>query len=305
MIELVSGRARLGIDLERGGRLSSLCLGDREVLVGPPDATDRSIEWGSFLMAPWVGRLEDGVFDFDGRRYVMPATLGRHAIHGVVHDRPWTATRVGADAAELACDLGPAGWPFGGVARQRFTLEPTGVLIEAEVEAERRMPAALGWHPWFRREAPGPRLRVDADEVLQTRAMIPTGRRVPVRGMTDLRPGNPIAGRHVDHAYVDPRSPARRDVPRPRAADLLGRAGELGRRLHAAPRVLRRAADRLAERARRRRGRGGAHRAPDPRGRRDAARLDADRLGRAGPVNAESPAEAGLSRRWGAGFRRA
>ena len=66
------------------------------------------------------------------------------------------------------------------------------------------MPAALGWHPWFRREAPGPRLRVDADEVLQTRAMIPTGRRVPVRGMTDLRPGNPIAGRHVDHAYVGP-----------------------------------------------------------------------------------------------------
>ena len=208
MIELVSGRARLGIDLERGGRLSSLCLGDREVLVGPPDATDRSIEWGSFLMAPWVGRLEDGVFDFDGRRYVMPATLGRHAIHGVVHDRPWSATRVGADVAEFACDLGPAGWPFGGVARQRLTLEPSGVLIEAEVEAERRMPAALGWHPWFRREAPGPRLRVDADEVLQTRAMIPTSRRVPVRGMTDLRPGNPIAGRHVDHAYVDPRSPA-------------------------------------------------------------------------------------------------
>ena len=208
MIGLVAGSARLGIDLDRGGRLSSLRLGEREILVGPPDATDRSIEWGSFLMAPWVGRLENGIFDFDGRRYVMPPTLGRHAIHGVVFDRSWTATRVDGDLAELSCDLGPAGWPFGGVARQRFRLEATGVHIEAEVQAERRMPAALGWHPWFRREAPGPRLRVDADEVLQTRGLIPTGERIPVRGMTDLRPGRLIAGRHVDHAYVDPRSPA-------------------------------------------------------------------------------------------------
>ena len=43
--------------------------------------------------------------------------------------------------------------------------------------------------------------------------MIPTGRRIPVRGMTDLRPGRPIAGRHVDHAYVDPRSPAVASFP--------------------------------------------------------------------------------------------
>jgi aldose 1-epimerase len=208
VIELVAGSARLGIDLERGGRLSSLRIGERELLVGPPDAEDRSIEWGSFLMAPWVGRLEHGIFEFDGRRHVMPATLGPHAIHGVVFDRAWTATRVDGDIAELTCDLGPAGWPFGGVARQRFRLERGTVHIEAEVEAERRMPAALGWHPWFRRDAPGPRLRVDADEVLQTRAMIPTGQRVPVRGMTDLRPGRLIAGRHVDHAYIDARSPA-------------------------------------------------------------------------------------------------
>ena len=95
-----------------------------------------------------------------------------------------------------------------GVARQRVTVEPTGVFVEAEVEAGGacRRPSA-GTHG-SAREAPGPRLRVDADEVLQNRAMIPTGRRIPVRGMTDLRAGTPIAGRHVDHAYVDARSPA-------------------------------------------------------------------------------------------------
>ena len=70
------------------------------------------------------------------------------------------------------------------------------------------MPAALGWHPWFRRRSAEARLRVDADEVLVTRELIPTGERTQVRGMTDLRRGPAIAGRRLDHAYVDARSPA-------------------------------------------------------------------------------------------------
>ena len=237
----------------------------------------------------------------------MPATLGRHAIHGVVHDRPWTATRVDADAAALECDLGPAGWPFGGLARQRFTLGPTGVHIEAEVEAERRMPAALGWHPWFRREAPGPRLRVDADEVLQTRDMIPTGRRIPVRGMTDLRARQPHRRPARRPRVRRPALAGGRGVPRPRAADLLGRAGELGRRLHAAPRVLCRAADRLAERPCRRRGGRGADRARGSSrpARRSAASMRIDWSARPAPAQRREPGRSRALSTLGARVRRA
>jgi aldose 1-epimerase len=116
--------------------------------------------------------------------------------------------RATATDVELSCALGPAGWPLGGTVRQRIRLRPDGVRLEAEIVAERSMPAAFGWHPWFRRRPVDARLCVDAAEVLVTRDLIPTGDRMPVRGMTDLRRGPAIAGRRLDHAYVGARSPA-------------------------------------------------------------------------------------------------
>ena len=207
-IDLVAGDASLTVDAERGGRLRSLQIAGEELLVQPDDPADRSIRWGSFPMAPWAGRLRDGILDWEGERHQLRRTLGRHAIHGVVFDRPWVVERATATEVELSCALGPAGWPLGGIVRQRIQLRPDGVRLEAEIVAERSMPAAFGWHPWFRRRPADARLCVDAAEVLVTRDLIPTGDRMPVRGMTDLRRGPAIAGRRLDHAYVGARSPA-------------------------------------------------------------------------------------------------
>lgn len=210
MIELANGPARLVIDLEHGGRLASLRTGDRELLV-PDVEGDDSIRWGCYLMAPWPGRLRDGLLDWEGQRHQLRQTLGRHAIHGVVHDRPWTVERATATDAELSCELEPAGWPLGGTARQRLHLDAAGLTLEAEIVADAReglsMPAALGWHPWFRRAEGEVRIRLDAETVLVTRELIPTGERTAVRGMTDLRSGPPLGRRRLDHAYVDARSP--------------------------------------------------------------------------------------------------
>ena len=42
--------------------------------------TDR--EWGSFVMAPWVGRLRNGRVRWRGRTWDMPLTEPPHALHG-------------------------------------------------------------------------------------------------------------------------------------------------------------------------------------------------------------------------------
>ena len=68
------------------------------------------------------------------------------------------------------------------------------------------MPAALGWHPWFRR-AGNPSLRVDGDAVLEARRMIPTGHLLPVEGRLDLRAGPALGRRRLDHVYVGVRPP--------------------------------------------------------------------------------------------------
>ena len=70
------------------------------------------------------------------------------------------------------------------------------------------MPAAFGWHPWFVRDGGDARLTVQSSHTLETEAMIPTGRRVPVDGTTDLRHGTEIGARLLDHCYTEARSPA-------------------------------------------------------------------------------------------------
>lgn len=206
MERLEVGDALATVDPARGGRLLSLRLAGRELLVGPRDATDASIRWGCFLMAPWVGRLAGGRLHWEGRSFQLRRTHGRHAIHGLVASVPWTVERSGPASVELSVSLDRDGWPFGGSVRQRFRLEPGRLVLEAEIQAEAAMPAALGWHPWLvpRDEAA---VRVDGDSVLETTSMIPTGRLLAATGRLDLRGGAVLGRRRLDHAYVDVRPP--------------------------------------------------------------------------------------------------
>ncbi len=79
MLRLSGGDARLTIDSEHGGRISSLVVGGRELIMW---RRLRTIDWGSYPMAPFAGRLRDGRFTFEGRTYQLPITEGPNAIHG-------------------------------------------------------------------------------------------------------------------------------------------------------------------------------------------------------------------------------
>ena len=176
-----------------GGRLGSVTVDGHELLVTADQKG--TFHWGAYPMAPWAGRIRRGEFTFAGVRHDLPITMPPHAIHGVVHDRPWTVT--GPDS--IAIDL-DARWPFRGRVSQRFRLDPDGGGLEVSMtlEADEPQPVAIGWHPWFRRVLvpgdepvrlafePGSMLLRDADG-------IPTGERVePPPGpwddcFTDLR----------------------------------------------------------------------------------------------------------------------
>ena len=208
MIELRSGRASATVDPAGGGRLASLRIGDRELLVGPPDSTDTTIRWGCYLMAPWPGRLADGRLRFRGRTWQLRRTHGRHAIHGLVWAVPWEIGGATTSEATLTVGLDRDGWPFGGVVGQTYRLEPGRLVIEATITAEQAMPAALGWHPWFRRESPDPSLRLEAGGTLAASRMIPTGAGAALTRKTDLRAAPNLGRRRLDHTYVGARSPA-------------------------------------------------------------------------------------------------
>lgn len=207
MLELRAGDIRAAISPEAGGRLASLVVGGRELLVGPGGPDARPIAWGCYLMAPWAGRLEHGRFPWHGRTVQLPRTHGRNAIHGLVWNRPWTVEHVSGSQATLACGMPPE-WPMGGVVRQSFELTAAGLRMTAAITAAEAMPVSVGWHPWFARRDGSVAVRVDADAVLATERMIPTGLEVPVSGPLDLRAGPRLGARRLDHAYVDAASPA-------------------------------------------------------------------------------------------------
>ena len=121
--------------------------------------------FGSFVIAPWVGRLRDARLDYRGRRYQFAANGGPHALHGLVTERPWQVTGDG----ELSIDLADP-WPWPCRIVQRTDLSPGRASFRIEVHASADMPAAVGWHPWFaRRLAAGsgdPQLELDIEPEL-------------------------------------------------------------------------------------------------------------------------------------------
>lgn len=211
---LAASGDRVAVDPDAGGRLTSAVLGGAERLVTAPPAGVGAalapLQWGAFVMAPWAGRLADGELQWAGRRHQLAPDLDGHALHGVARSAPWQVVEAGTRGVTLTCDLAAAGWPLGGVVDHALRLAPGRLDCTLRVSAgDRAMPAWVGWHPCFRRPDVGDvHLRVDADRVLRTAGMIPTGEQDPVTGDTDLRAGPPLGDRRLDHTYVGVRSPA-------------------------------------------------------------------------------------------------
>lgn len=179
-----------GLRPDVGGRVASLTVFGHEIL---RTAADRPIDWGLFPMVPFAGRIGDGTFEFEGRRVELPRTLPPHAIHGTLVTRPWSI--VGEGRMEAA--LGPP-WPWAGSVRHDVTIDGWQVSMRLSLVAEERMPAWLGWHPWFRR-ALGRGMRATVGfgaEAMYERGddHLPTGRLVPMTdGPWDDAFSNPTA----------------------------------------------------------------------------------------------------------------
>lgn len=207
-LRLSAGDASAVVDSERGGVVASLSVRGRDLLLPPTEAWQPYPRWGSFLIAPWVGPLSDGRLPFQGRVYRLSPNEGRHANHGLVAGLPWEVKDASDGAVTLARGLGGV-WPFGGAVRQQIRLLADSITLAVEIGADDLpMPAAAGWHPWFRRGARATSVQVSADRELRHEGVLPTGEIDEVVGDTDLRSYPSLGDRRIDAAYVGARSPA-------------------------------------------------------------------------------------------------
>ena len=147
LLVLETANARLEVSPLHGGRISSVVVRGSELLITEGASP---MLWGAYPMVPFAGRVRHGRFRFGDRDVQLALNFPPDAIHGTVFERPWQVD----DPTTVSVDLGP-GWPFRGRVVQQFAMTDDGLEVSMSLHADEPMPAALGWHPWFRRRLAG------------------------------------------------------------------------------------------------------------------------------------------------------
>jgi len=82
------GEISLEIDVDQGGRISSLRFRDIECVL---PFRGQVLTWGWYPMAPWAGRIKDGLIkNSSGEEFQLPTNLASpHAIHGFAVTSSW------------------------------------------------------------------------------------------------------------------------------------------------------------------------------------------------------------------------
>ena len=147
-ITVASSDVSVTIDMANGGRLSSVQWRDLELTVvqraGP-------LSWGWYAMAPWAGRVRDGILNTPhGAEHLPTKLMPPHAIHGLLFDAEIRPGDVGDHEAMVWCDL-PSPYQGGRVEQRIVVGESMMTWSVSYRNGERPMPAWLGFHPWFRR----------------------------------------------------------------------------------------------------------------------------------------------------------
>jgi aldose 1-epimerase len=217
IIKLAKRRTRAIVVPEAGGRLHQIEIFDGHewlpLLVAPVDLRkliEEPLAWGSYVMAPWPGRIDGGRFLWRGRQYGVPANSGDgHALHGRGVYLPWRVDVRTGSSITMSVDFDEA-WPFGGSATQEIRVGNRSITQRIEIRAMgEAFPAGAGWHPWFRRDVcreHDAEICVDAGETYELAEMMPTGWLPPVAGDRDLRSYAAVGDRRLDDCYREPRA---------------------------------------------------------------------------------------------------
>src|SRR5262249_19938779 len=117
--------------VEVGGGLRSYSAGSRELVDGYR-ADDMSSSGGGQVLIPWPNRLQDGRYEFDGRRHQLPLNEPEHrnAIHALVRWAPWTTAELEPHRAVMEHVLHPQpGYPFSLRISIEYALTDSGLRV--------------------------------------------------------------------------------------------------------------------------------------------------------------------------------
>jgi aldose 1-epimerase len=214
-VTLLSLRAgRLSVDLapQAGGSIARFALEGVGDLLRP--ASDAALASGTgkdtscYPLVPFSNRIANGRLALgDEIFHLEPNWPGvRHPMHGDGWAHPWDVVRQDRTSAELVylqeAGAGAAGWPFRYRARQTFALDEVSLTIGISIEnlEDREVPAGLGLHPFFVRDA-DTELACRLSGVWRTDPEVLPLQRLPVPPEWDFSRSRRVDGMGLDHCF--------------------------------------------------------------------------------------------------------
>jgi aldose 1-epimerase len=209
-IEIVAGDQQATV-VEVGGGLRSYCVGSRNLVDGY-GADEMSSSGRGQSLTPWPNRLQDGSYEFDGRRHQLPLNEPqRHnAIHGLVRWATWTARVREAHRVVMEHLLYPQpGYPFSLRLSIEYALSDSGLRVRTTATnvGVAPCPYGSGNHPYLTLgtatidalilRAPG-RTVLRSDE-----RGLPIGAEAVKDTQYDFRQPRRVGSTTLDHAFTD------------------------------------------------------------------------------------------------------
>ena len=208
--EIAFGDQRATV-VEVGGGLRSYSAEGRELLDGY-GADEPILSGRGQVLIPWPNRLEDGAYEFDGRRHQLPLTEPERgdAIHGLVRGEPWTVGEREQHRVVMEHVLEPRpGYPFTVSLAIEYALSESGLSVRTTATniGSDACPFGSGQHPYLTLGTPTVDSLVlsapGATVLIEDERGIPRGRE-PVDGTPyDFRRPREIGATTLDDAFTD------------------------------------------------------------------------------------------------------
>ncbi|MBO9726136.1 MAG: aldose 1-epimerase [Novosphingobium sp.] len=205
MIDLKAHGYRLELAPERGG--SVLRLDWRGEALMRPVCGETIFDVASFPLVPFSNRIARGRFNTGARKGTIapnfPGSDHPHPLHGFGWLSAWDVVEQSETQAVLEHAYPGGEWPWPYRARQTFELGEDGVKTALSITnlGEAPMPAGLGFHPYFPRDATTLYRGLHHGEWYNTPDCLPSSLDEHEEAI-DWWQGAPVGSRAVDTAYT-------------------------------------------------------------------------------------------------------
>lgn len=197
--------------VEVGGGLRSYSVDGVELVDGYP-ADGMATSARGQVLVPWPNRIEDGSYEFEGRRLQLPLTEpeAHNAIHGLVRWAAWSVRTHEPDRAVVEHVLRPQpGYPFTLSLGIEYTVSADGLTVRTTATnlGDEACPFGCGAHPYL--TVGTPRIDPLALRLPARTVILSDGRGLPVERAAvegtdyDFREARPLGATVLNNAYTD------------------------------------------------------------------------------------------------------